>query len=75
MLTAERRAKLTKYLEEAEEALHLVSMGQSVRVFVDQTGERVEYGPANAQQLNKYIYTLKVQLGLITQGPLTTWMA
>lgn len=74
-LTAERRAQLTKYLAEAEEALHLVATGRTARVFVDQTGERVEYGPTTMVQLNKYIFSLKVQLGLTgTQGPASTWM-
>lgn len=74
-LSPDRRAKLTKWLEEAEEAAHRVAMGGSVRTFVDQNGERIEYGPTNMTQLNKYIYGLKVELGLMDgAGPLETWL-
>jgi len=74
-LTAERRALLLKRLADAEDAVHNVAIGGSVRTFVDQNGERIEYGPTNMTSLNKYIYGLKVELGLNgTGGPLETWL-
>lgn len=73
-LSVERRALLRKRLEEAEDALHLCAMGQTAKVFVDQTGERIEYGPASMGQLNKYIFTLKVSLGIQVTGPAEPWM-
>jgi hypothetical protein len=73
-LTADERTQLTKWLTEARQAYHNVSIGGMARVFVDQTGERVEYGPTNAAQLAKYIFTLEVRLGLADTGPATTWM-
>lgn len=73
-MTPERRAILVKRLTEAEEARHAVAMGGSVRTFVDQNGERVEYGPTNMTQLNKYILSLRSELGVGgVEGPLETW--
>ncbi len=74
MLTQERRLTLQGYLKDAEDALHKCAMGQTVKVFVDQTGERVEYGPANMATLNKYIFSLKAQLGIAVAGPALPWM-
>lgn len=74
MLTVDRQLLLQGYLKDAEEAAHRCAMGQTVKVFVDQTGERVEYGPANLGTLNKYIYSLKVQLGIAVAGPAMPWM-
>ena len=50
-------------------------LGGGVTVVVDQNGERVEYGRANATALAKYIATLQAQikslLGVaVTGGPL-----
>lgn len=46
-------------LAEAENAYHQLMTGQSVRVFVDQNGERVEYSAANKQSLINYIAQLR----------------
>lgn len=46
-------------LLQAEKAYHDLLLGQSPRVFVDQNGERVEYGPANRQALAAYISDLR----------------
>lgn len=73
-MDAAKRALLTKRLEEAEQALHDVTIGGAARVFVDQNGERIEYGPASAINLNKYIWGLKLQLGLVRSGPIQPWM-
>jgi hypothetical protein len=73
-MDAERRLLLKARLKEAEESLHNLNMGIMARVFVDQNGERIEYGPTNAAGLNKYIYTLKLELGLVVSGPISPWM-
>jgi hypothetical protein len=73
-MTEEQRAIYTKRLADAEEALHDVALGNKARVFVDQNGERVEYGPTNTLALQKYIFQLKVALGLEVSGPAHVWM-
>lgn len=61
---------LQERLAEAEAAYHDLLLGRSVRVFVDQNGERIEYSGANKGALYSYIQTLKHQLGLWKpQGP------
>ncbi|APX21713.1 MAG: hypothetical protein CML50_00720 [Rhodobacteraceae bacterium] len=55
-------ATLEARLEDAEEALHAVLMGESVTV-VAYDGHRTEYGPANEAGLRRYIASLKRQLG------------
>mgnify|MGYP003145228815 CR=1 FL=1 len=57
--TATLQARLT----EAEEKYHELALGGSVRVFVDQNGERIEYTAANRQELRNYILSLRAQLG------------
>ena len=49
-------------LAEAEKAYHELMLGQSVRVFVDQNGERVEYTAANKLALQSYINQLRSQI-------------
>lgn len=49
-------------LAEAEKAYHELMLGQSVRVFVDQNGERVEYTAANKLALQSYINQLRSQM-------------
>jgi hypothetical protein len=46
-------------LKEATEAYHQLMMGGSVRVFVDQNAERIEYTAANKQNLWNYIISLR----------------
>lgn len=58
-------AQLQTWLTEAENAYHSLMMGGSVRVTVDQNGERVEFTAANSANLQKYIWWLKSQLGLV----------
>lgn len=55
-------AVLQQRLTEAEEALHLLQMGEKPRVFQDQNGERVEYTVASIPKLEAYIAKLKFQL-------------
>ena len=50
-------------------------LGGGVTVVVDQNGERVEYGRANATALAKYIAALQMQINsllgvAVTGGPL-----
>lgn len=56
-------------LEQARLALHDLLTGQAVVTLVDQNGERMEYRPANANQLRAYIKDLEVKVG-IAQKPL-----
>lgn len=73
-LSAEDKALLTTRLTSAESALHDLMIGNSVRVFVDENGERIEYSAANIQRLRAYIWDLKQQLGKITiTGPMQIW--
>lgn len=59
-------------LEQAKTALHDLMTGQSVVTLVDQNGERMEFRPANANQLRAYIKDLERQLGIVTPtlGPM-----
>lgn len=59
--------QLSAWLQEAETALHSLSIGTQARVVVDHSGERVEFTATNIGKLNAYITSLKRQLGLI--GP------
>lgn len=68
-------AQLELWLADAEKKYHLLMTGGSVKVFVDQNGERVEYSAASSLRLSAYINELKRQLGLLTtDGPLNVWM-
>lgn len=74
-MDAAYRAILMKRLEDAENAYHSLMTGRSLKVFVDQNGERMEYGTGSALQLSKYIAELKRQLGIgVATGPLDVWM-
>ena len=61
------QAQLSAWLEEAENALHALSIGSQARVVVDHNGERVEFTATSIAKLQAYITSLKRQLGLI--GP------
>lgn len=67
------RAKLKARLDEAEDAMHKLSIGGQARVVVDQNGERVEFFATRRNELRSYIMTLRVQLGMDTgiSGPLS----
>lgn len=51
-------------LSAAEDAYHQLMLGQSVRVLVDQNGERVEFTSANAGRLAAYVADLRRQLAI-----------
>lgn len=58
-------------LQQAKAAYHDLLTGQAVVVLVDQNGERVEYRPANVNQLRSYIRDLEGRLGTATpSGPM-----
>jgi len=63
-------ATIQERLTEAENALHDLQIGKSLRVFVDQNGERVEYTAANRRDLTAYIDRLKTQLSGAASGPM-----
>ena len=62
-------------LDQARCAYHELMIGGSVRVFVDQNGERVEYTAANAGRLQSYISRLEAELNLPGSkfGPLNVY--
>ena len=55
MTPDECRAKYQQWLNDAMDAYNQLNVGGSVRVVVDQNGERVEYTAANRQSLWAYI--------------------
>ena len=62
-MTLEEQALLTGRLAKAETAYDELMTGKAVKVLVDQSGERVEFTPANSGQLSTYILELKRLLG------------
>lgn len=58
MTPEECREMYRNLLKEAQDAYHQLNLGGSVRVVVDQNGERVEYTAANRQSLWAYILRL-----------------
>ena len=56
-LTVEQR------LEDAKEKYHLLISGQQPSVFVDQSGERVEFTRAHPGRLREYIAQLQAEIG------------
>lgn len=53
---------LKQKLKDAQNAYHQLMTGGSVRVFVDQNAERIEYSSANKQNLWNYIIMLRSQI-------------
>lgn len=51
--------ELKTRLAEAQKAYHELMLGGSVRVYVDQNAERIEYTAANKQNLWNYIIQLR----------------
>ena len=74
-LTPEEKLTYEGYLKDAQKALHSLTVGGQVRVFVDQNGERIEYSAANRAALRSYILELKAMLGLPLGivGPMRVW--
>jgi tRNA A37 methylthiotransferase MiaB len=65
---------LQQRLERAEQAYHDLMVGQSVRVLVDQNGERIEYTAANSAKLSAYIQSLRAQLSPRVNSPARVWL-
>lgn len=63
-LTDTERADYLAKLQQAEATYHTLMMGQGVREFTDQNGERIAYTGANASGLLRYINYLRSLLGL-----------
>ena len=49
-------------LTEAEAALHDLTLGNAVRVLVDQNGERIEYTAASRGKLAQYVEALRKEI-------------
>jgi hypothetical protein len=62
-MTAEECAILLKRTERAEAAYDDLLVGDSVRVLVDQNGERMEFTSANRAALATHIQSLKRDYG------------
>lgn len=62
-LTPAQRQQYTEWLLAAEKSYHSLTVGGSVRVFVDQNGERIEYSAVNSSKLLAYINGLRSMLG------------
>lgn len=61
-------------LAEAEAALHDLTLGNSVRVLVDQNGERIEYTAASRGKLAQYVAELRKLTGVqVVTGPLMVY--
>lgn len=52
-------ATLDEQIAEAKQAQHDLAIGKSVRVVVDQNGERVEFTAASLSRLDAYIAKLE----------------
>lgn len=63
-------ASLQDRLNEAETALHNLTIGRSVVEVHDANGEVIRYLPASRPSLLAYIADLKRQLGGATPGPM-----
>lgn len=56
-------------LADAKDRYHELLTGQSVRVLVDQNGERMEYTAANREKLAQYIQEMEAKVAGKTVGP------
>lgn len=61
-LTSAELVVIRARLKEAESAYHLLQIGRSARVVVDQNGERVEFTATNRATLYSYILELRNML-------------
>lgn len=72
---------LQTWLSEARVAYRSLVTGKSVRVFVDQNGERIEYTAANAARLAAWIQEIQAAIDALQNGrsrpagPLRFWFA
>lgn len=64
---------LRERLNEAEEALHDLSIGRNVVEVVDQNGERIRYGQARKSELLQYIADIKRQIEGRANAPMNFW--
>lgn len=75
-MTPEERAELEAHLADAKKQYHLLITGQQARVYVDQSGERVEFTSANRSALAQYIAGLERKLAGASRpsGPMQVLM-
>lgn len=70
-MTPSERAIYEERLSGAEKAYHELVTGASIKVLVDQNGERIEFNMASSLRLAAYIAELKRILGRnAVSGPL-----
>lgn len=62
-LSEERRALLQARIDEAEEVLHLLATGQHTVTLKDGAGEERTFNAANQVNLERYLDSLRRQLG------------
>lgn len=63
-MTEAEREKTQKRLDEAEDALHRLNLGESEVRMRDRSGREVEFKPVNKKNLQNYINELRVELGM-----------
>ncbi len=63
-LTDAERADYTAKLQQAEASYHSLMLGQGVREYTDQNGERIAYTASSRRDLLNYINYLRSLLGL-----------
>lgn len=68
-MTPQQRAQYDAWRIQAEKAFVDLTIGGQVRVFVDQNGERIEYGSTNSYKLLSFINWLRGQLGMCEFSP------
>lgn len=75
-MTPEMIEQLQANLADAKVQYHLLVTGQQAKVFVDQSGERVEFTSGNRAALAQYIGQLERQLAGAQRpsGPMQAWM-
>ncbi|MFS8180889.1 gpW family head-tail joining protein [Pseudovibrio denitrificans] len=63
-MTEAEREKTQKRLDEAEDVLHRLNLGESEIRMRDRSGREIEFKPANKKNLQNYINELRVELGM-----------
>lgn len=70
-LSDEDRAIYTTRLIAAEDALHQLEIGQARVMVRADSGEQVQYTPADTARLRGYVRELRQRLGQTAAGPIT----
>ena len=64
----DRLAQLRAMHTEASAQYHKLMTGQTARVYVDQSGERIEYTAVKASSLRAYVLDLEAQIAALESG-------